>query len=87
MTALPYPPILVITDRMQCAEPLEVRAAALFRGGCRWLSLREKDLEPEQRRALLERLIAHMQARGQCWFATHAEVAGWCRDHAADAAA
>jgi thiamine-phosphate pyrophosphorylase len=42
---------------MQCAEPLEVRAAALFRGGCRWLSLREKDLEPEQRRALLERLI------------------------------
>jgi len=56
--ALPRPPILIITDRTQCAEPLEARAAALFRGGCRWLSLREKDLEPAERRALLERLIA-----------------------------
>jgi thiamine-phosphate pyrophosphorylase len=54
---LPFPPILVITDRRQCAEPLEARAAALFRGGCRWLSLREKDLKPAERRALLERLI------------------------------
>lgn len=55
---LPAPPILVITDRTQCAEPLEARAAALFRGGCRWLSVREKDLAPSDRRALLERLIA-----------------------------
>ncbi len=51
-------PILVITDRTQCAEPLEDRATALFRGGCRWLSLREKDLGPAERRRLLERLIA-----------------------------
>ena len=51
-------PILIITDRSQCAEPLESRAAALFRGGCRWLSLREKDLDSAERRALLERLIA-----------------------------
>jgi thiamine-phosphate pyrophosphorylase len=42
---------------MQCAEPLPARAAALFRGGCRWLSLREKDLEPRERHALLEQLI------------------------------
>jgi len=55
---LTAPPILIITDRTQCAELLETRAAALFRGGCRWLSLREKDLEPAERRALLERLIA-----------------------------
>jgi len=51
-------PILIITDRTQCAEPLEARAVALFRGGCRWLSVREKDLGPAERRALLERLIA-----------------------------
>jgi thiamine-phosphate pyrophosphorylase len=50
--------VLVITDRSQCAEPLEARAAALFSGGCRWLSLREKDMGPAERRALLERLIA-----------------------------
>ncbi len=55
---LPAPPILVITDRAQCPEPLEARALALFRGGCRWLSLREKDLESEARLALLERLVA-----------------------------
>ncbi len=55
---LPDPPILIITDRRQCAEPLEDRAAALFRGGCRWLSLREKDLPSQDRVALLRRLIA-----------------------------
>ena len=64
MTALCWPPILVITDRSQCAEPLEARAAALFRGGCRWLSLREKDLEPAERRSLLGRLIAVAQPFG-----------------------
>jgi peptidoglycan/xylan/chitin deacetylase (PgdA/CDA1 family) len=31
---------------------------------------------------LLERLVGHMQARGGCWFATHADVAQWCRDNA-----
>ncbi|HEX4505182.1 MAG TPA: thiamine phosphate synthase [Alphaproteobacteria bacterium] len=51
-------PILIITDRTQCAEPLEARAAALFRGGCRWLSVREKDLSSFERYELLERLIA-----------------------------
>jgi len=31
---------------------------------------------------LLERLIRHMKAKGKCWFATHADVARWCRDRA-----
>lgn len=31
---------------------------------------------------LLARLIAHMKARGGCWFATHAQVAQWCKDKA-----
>jgi thiamine-phosphate pyrophosphorylase len=64
VTALPWPPILVITERRQCAEPLEARAAALFDGGCRWLSLREKDLEPGERRALLERLLMAARSFG-----------------------
>jgi thiamine-phosphate pyrophosphorylase len=55
---LPDPAILIVTDRTQCAEPLESRALSLFRGGCRWLSLREKDLEPAERRTLLKRLAA-----------------------------
>ena len=32
--------------------------AATLRGGCRWLSLREKDLPHEERVALLERIVA-----------------------------
>ena len=35
------------------------------------------------RMPLLARLIAHMQARGGCWFATHEEVARWCKQQAA----
>ncbi len=55
---LPDPPILIITDRLRCAESLEDRAASLFRGGCRWLSLREKDMTPPDRLALLRRLTS-----------------------------
>ncbi len=55
--SLPVPPVLVITDRHQAKQPLEEIAAALFAGGCRWLSLREKDLPGAERRALLQRLV------------------------------
>jgi thiamine-phosphate pyrophosphorylase len=51
-------PILVITDRQQCPDSLEERAVALFAGGCRFLSLREKDMQPAERLALLRRLSA-----------------------------
>jgi thiamine-phosphate pyrophosphorylase len=55
---LPDPPLLAITDRRQARRPLVETAEALFAGGCRWLSLREKDLPPEERLALLRRLVA-----------------------------
>ena len=56
--SLPLPPVLVITDRHQAKRPLEEIATALFAGGCRWLSLREKDLATAERRTLLQRLAA-----------------------------
>ncbi len=31
---------------------------------------------------VLDRLIGHMKAKGQCWFATHAQIAQWCKDQA-----
>jgi len=40
---LPVPPLLVISDRHQARQPLEQVAEAVFAGGCRWFSLREKD--------------------------------------------
>jgi thiamine-phosphate pyrophosphorylase len=55
---LPQPPLLVITDRRQARMPLEALAAALFAGGCRWLSLREKDMPAAERLGLLRRLVA-----------------------------
>lgn len=56
--SLPFPPLLVVTDRRQALRPLEEVAASCFAGGCRWLSLREKDLEPTDRLTLLRRLVA-----------------------------
>jgi thiamine-phosphate pyrophosphorylase len=55
---LPVPPVLVISDRRQAAQPLAAVARAAFRGGCRWFSLREKDLPPAERLELLARLVA-----------------------------
>src|SRR5216110_2279528 len=55
---LPVPPLLVISDRRQARRPLEEVAAAAFAGGCRWFSLREKDLPAEERRRLLAELVA-----------------------------
>jgi thiamine-phosphate pyrophosphorylase len=55
---LPVPPLLVISDRRQARRPLEEVAEAVFAGGCRWFSLHEKDLTPEERRVLLGELVS-----------------------------
>jgi thiamine-phosphate pyrophosphorylase len=55
---LPVPPLLVISDRHQAQLALEQVAEGAFTGGCRWFSLREKDLPSSDRRALLGRLVA-----------------------------
>jgi thiamine-phosphate pyrophosphorylase len=55
---IPHPPLLVISDRGQATRPLSEIAETTFRGGGRWFSLREKDLPPAERLALLRELIA-----------------------------
>lgn len=57
MRPLPSPPILLITDRSQAGRPLPDVAAAAFDGGCRWVSLREKDLPAHERQRLAEALL------------------------------
>ena len=54
---LPDPPLLVISDRVQARWPLLEVAEAVFAGGCRWFSLREKDLSASERRGLLAALV------------------------------
>lgn len=58
MTTLPIPPVLAVTDRSQAALPLPDLAEALFAGGLRWLSVREKDLASHEQLALARALVA-----------------------------
>jgi thiamine-phosphate pyrophosphorylase len=54
--SLPRPPLFLITDRRQAARPLaEIVEAALI-AGCRWVSLREKDLAGSELQALVDRI-------------------------------
>ena len=55
---LPEPPLLVISDRRQARRPLVAVAEAAFAAGCRWFSLREKDMPADERRDLLAELVA-----------------------------
>jgi thiamine-phosphate pyrophosphorylase len=59
-------PLLVITDRRQARHSVETIAAAVGRGGGRWLLLRDKDLAREERRYLAIRL---MKIAAECGFA------------------
>src|SRR5438046_840928 len=61
---LPVPPLLVISDRRQARQPLQQVVEAAFAGGCRWFSLREKDLPAEDRRALPGGLVALGRGHG-----------------------
>jgi peptidoglycan/xylan/chitin deacetylase (PgdA/CDA1 family) len=51
-------------------------------GGLFLLTMHPHVTGHRSRMPLLERLIAHMKHKGGCWFATHEQVARWCRDHA-----
>jgi thiamine-phosphate pyrophosphorylase len=55
MKPLPSP-LLVITDRRQARHSIESITEAVGQAGGRWLMLRDKDLEPAQRRSLAARL-------------------------------
>jgi thiamine-phosphate pyrophosphorylase len=68
---LPDPPLLLVTDRTQAHAPLPDVLAAAFAAGCRWASLREKDLPPGELVALRDAL-APIAARHGAAFTIHA---------------
>jgi thiamine-phosphate pyrophosphorylase len=70
---LPHPPLLVISDRSQATRPLPEIAEAAFRGGCRWFSLREKDLPAAERLDLLRALVA-LGVRFGATIAAHEDI-------------
>ena len=71
---LPDPPLLLVTDRRQARRPLvEVVGAALV-AGCRWVSLREKDL-PEEEQITLARMLMPMARRHGARLMVHGDAA------------
>jgi thiamine-phosphate pyrophosphorylase len=54
---LPDPPLLLVTDRRQAHLPLADVVRAALAAGCRWVSLREKDLSDDDQIALALTLL------------------------------
>ena len=53
---VPAPPLLLVTDRSQTRLPLEDIIERACAGGCRWVSVREKDLPADEQIALARNL-------------------------------
>jgi thiamine-phosphate pyrophosphorylase len=60
---LPNPPLLLVTGRRQARRPLADIVAAALNAGCRWISLREKDLPDEEQVLLARSLLPMVQAK------------------------
>ena len=60
---IPDPPLLIVTDRRQARRPLPDLVTAAVKAGCRWISMREKDLPADEQILLARALtrIAHAQ--------------------------
>jgi thiamine-phosphate pyrophosphorylase len=61
---LPNPPLLLVTDRQQSRRPLGDVVAAALAAGCRWVSLREKDLPPDEQILLARGLLPLVHNKG-----------------------
>ena len=61
---LPDPPLLLVTDRQQARLPLAEVVTAALAAGCRWVSVREKDLATEDQIALVRTLLPTARRHG-----------------------
>jgi len=80
---LPDPPLLLITDRKQSRRPLDEVAAQACAAGCRWISIREKDLSRTDQiavaralRPITQRAGARLTLHGDADLARDADVDG-----------
>ena len=71
---LPDPPLLLVTDRRQARRPLAEVVVAALTAGCRWISLREKDL-PEDEQVPLARVLLPLVRRHGARLMIHGEAA------------
>jgi thiamine-phosphate pyrophosphorylase len=80
---LPDPPLLVVTNRRQTRRSLVDVVAAAAGAGCRWISVREKDLPDDEQILLVRRLLpvarslgARVSLHGEAAVAQHAGADG-----------
>jgi thiamine-phosphate pyrophosphorylase len=71
---LPNPPLLLVTDRHQARLPLPDVVAQALAAGCRWVSLREKDLSLEEQIGLARTLLRLARQHG-ARLSVHGEAA------------
>ncbi len=71
---LPHPPLLLVTDRRQARKPLVEVVATALAAGCRWVSVREKDL-PEDEQIGLVRLLLPLARRNGARLTLHGDAA------------
>jgi thiamine-phosphate pyrophosphorylase len=71
---LPHPPLLLVTDRRQARKPLVEVVAGALTAGCRWVSVREKDLPDEDQIALV-RLLLPVARRNGARLTLHGDAA------------
>jgi thiamine-phosphate pyrophosphorylase len=71
---LPHPPLLLVTDRRQARKPLVEVVAAALAAGCRWVSVREKDL-PEEDQIGLVRILLPVARRNGARLTLHGDAA------------
>ncbi len=63
---VPEPPLLVITDRHQARAPLTHVVGAALAAGCRWVSMREKDLSTDDQHELAATLLSLARRHDAC---------------------
>jgi thiamine-phosphate pyrophosphorylase len=71
---LPEPPLLLVTDRRQARWPLVEVVTHVITIGCRWISVREKDL-PESEQITLVRTLLLIASRHGARVSLHGEAA------------
>ena len=60
---IPQPPLLLITDRRRALRPLPAVISAAVSAGCRWVSVREKDLPVDEQILLARSLLPLLAAQ------------------------
>jgi thiamine-phosphate pyrophosphorylase len=72
---LPNPPLLLVTDRRQARRPLVAIVGAALEAGCRWVSVREKDLPEDEQIALARELARVLRRHPGARLSLHGEAA------------